>query len=156
MKRILIFLGLAFSVLGCGPNVLFENPVTIPETGWTYADSVDLSFEIKDTARVYDIFLEVDHLDAYGFQNLYVKTRTVFPSGKTDLQVLSLELADKIGFWLGKCSGGNCHLSIPIQQQIFFPETGKYTFHLEQNMRQSPIAGISKINFKIVDTGKKR
>lgn len=155
MKYLSLFVLAVFGV-GCGPDVLFEQSMPVAETGWAYADSLDFSFEIADTTKVYDVILEVEHSEDYGFQNLYVKTNTVFPSGKTDKQVLSLELANKVGFWLGKCSGGNCHLRIPIQQKIFFPEKGTYHFHMEQFMRQSPLPELKSITFKIEETGELR
>ena len=109
-------------------------------------------FEVKDTQKVYNQILEVDHTKSYGFQNMYVKTKTIFPSGKETEQVLSLELANRIGFWLGACDKEECELEIPIQNRIYFPEKGTYQFILEPYMRVDPLPGIRQIALKIEET----
>ncbi len=136
----------------CGPNYIFDEEKPITDSNWTYTDSLTFQFEVTDTSKVYNLNLEIDHSMAYRHQNLYVQIATLFPSKKRDVQVISLELANKYGAWLGDCGSENCTLLIPLQQQIYFQETGGYEFVLKQFMRESPVGGINKFTLKIEET----
>ena len=158
MKQFLWLTLFFFSIIivSCGPNYVYEDKKELPDSGWAYEDTLQYQFSIEDTSKVYNQLLELNHRTDYGFQNLYVKVKTIFPSGKVSEQVLSLEIASKIGLWFGDCDDTNCILTIPIQNNIFFPEKGKYTFVLEQFMRKSPLEGIRSFELKIEDTGQQK
>lgn len=144
------------SLVSCGPDYIFEEQKAIDAAGWAYTDSIRFEFEIRDTATIYNQSLVVEHSTDYGFQNLYVKVHTVFPDGQRNSQVLSLELANRVGMWFGNCNEESCELNIPIQNNIFFPMTGTYAFILEQYMRKNPLEGLQSFELKIEDTGKKK
>lgn len=138
----------------CGPNYTFNKTYTIDQEAWAYADTLNFEVDIKDTTRIYNLYLEVaHHPENYGFQNLYTKIHTSFPSGNRLGKMVSLELANKAGLWLGQCSGSKCKLTIPIQEGAYFNEAGTYTFTIEQFMRVSPLPGIQSLALKIEDTG---
>jgi len=99
-----------------------------------------------DTTTVYQMDLDVVHSDTYGFQNLYVRTTTIFPSGKEVSSVTSLELINADGTWAGDCSGGHCSISLPLQHGFTFPETGTYTWSVEPYMRMDTIQGIKSLS----------
>ena len=146
----LIIGGLFFT--SCGPNYIFDEEKIIADSNWTYADSLVFQFNISDTTKVYNLNLEVEHETAYRHQNLYVQIATLFPSKKRNEQVLSLELANKYGAWLGDCNSENCSLLVPLQQQIYFQEVGAYDFVLKQFMRESSVSGVQKFALKIEET----
>ena len=155
-KLSLLFLLIIPFLSSCGPNYLYEEDHEIDSTGWTYENILNFSFDIQDTLAVYNLFLEIEHSTDYAKQNLYTRISTTFPSGKKLEKILSLELADKSGFWLGDCGGKNCELRLPIQEGAFFNETGTYAIALEQYMRESPVQGIQEIGFKLEKTGDRR
>jgi gliding motility-associated lipoprotein GldH len=142
----------------CGPDYIYEKEYAVPDQGWTYEDSLVFSVDIeeKDTSRLYNLYLEIEHSTDFGFQNLYTRIHTGFPDGKRLSKVLSLELAEMAGIWLGKCRRDRCTLLIPIQQRTYFGAPGLYTFTLEQYMRQSPAEGVRRIGFMVEDTGELR
>lgn len=157
MKGNIWFVSLLMVIMAsCGPNYIFEETKPVAGEAWSYADSIQFQFNITDTASIYNQSLEVVHTTDYGFQNLYVKVNTIFPDGNRTSQVLSLELASKIGLWYGDCNEEQCSLQIPIQNNIFFPMPGTYTFVLEQYMRKDPLEGIQSFELQIEDTGKKK
>ena len=140
----------------CGPNYIFDEEKIIADSNWTYSDSLVFQFDISDTTKVYNLNLEVEHETAYRHQNLYVQIATLFPSKKRNEQVLSLELANKYGAWLGDCNSENCSLLVPLQQQIYFQEIGTYDFVLKQFMRESSVNGVQKFALKIEETELKK
>ncbi len=143
-------------VLGCGPNYIFEEDKTISGNAWTYADSLSFDFNITDTTKVYNLYIELEHSTEYKFQNLYVKVKTKFPDGKKLDQPLSLELANKFGQWLGDCESEKCEIIVPIQEQVYFQQQGDYRIILEQFMREDPMPGLNKFGLKIEETDLKK
>lgn len=159
MKFSVNFFFYAFVVLllsSCGKNYIYENEISIAQGNWNYKDTINFDFEIVDTTKVYNLFLELDHLTDYRFQNLYVQISTTFPKGKRESQTLSLELASNLGEWKGDCNSTNCTTLVPIQEQVYFQEKGDYQITLEQFMREDPIKGLNKFGLKIEETDLKK
>ena len=155
-RQLLFGLIAIIAFTSCGPNYIFDEEKLITDSNWTYGDSLVYKFNISDTTKVYNLNLELDHSTAYRYQNLYVQITTLFPSKKRNEQTLSLELANKYGAWLGDCDSENCSLLVPLQQQIYFQETGEYDFVVKQFMRESPVSGIQKFALKIEETDLKK
>jgi gliding motility-associated lipoprotein GldH len=136
------------ALISCN-SVVYEKEHLVKDASWLYSDTMKFDFEIADTIDTYSMLLDVKHEADYGFQNLYVKMLTTFPSGKNQSQVLSLELAGASGVWLGKCASNKCKLTIPLRQTVKFPEAGNYTLAIEQFMRQDSLPKIYAMKLKI-------
>lgn len=136
----------------CGPHYTVKEYKEIKDGQWFYKDSLVYDFEISDTNKVYNLYLDVEHADTFGFENAYVILHTIFPNGKKLDQQLSLELANKTGIWNGECSSGKCKALIALQQGAFFNQEGKYKLTMEQFMRIDPVKGINKIGFLMEKT----
>ncbi len=143
---------LAIIMAGCGNNYEYIQKYTIDNNSWNYQDTLNFNFNIIDTNRIYNLYLEVEHESSYAFQNLYTQIHTKFPGGERLDETLSLELANKAGNWLGDCSGSSCALLIPIQENAYFNAAGDYEITLEQYMRENPIKGITSISFYLEKT----
>ncbi|KAA3631642.1 MAG: gliding motility lipoprotein GldH [Bacteroidetes bacterium] len=155
MKKAVFVLSIFSSILllaGCGKHYEYEQKYTIDNNSWSYQDTLDFNFNISDTNRIYNLYLEIEHEDSYAFQNLYTQIHTKFPGGERLDETLSLELANKTGNWLGNCSGSICTLLIPIQENAYFNASGDYEITLEQYMRENPINGIMSISFFLEKT----
>lgn len=152
--RLAVILLLSTALGSCKQSVVYEETFEIdPQQGWPYADSLTYAFSIADTLQVYNLYLELDHLVDYPYQNLYINIRTVFPDGKDLAQVLSLELSDKQGFWQGDCNGEACELRIPIQERTYFNQLGDYRIVVEQYMRTDSLRGLQSIGLQLEKTG---
>jgi gliding motility-associated lipoprotein GldH len=140
----------------CGPNYVYEKQYDIEQAAWSYADSLQFDFEIRDTNTIYNLWLEVTHSTSFSNQNLYTQVHTAFPAGERITELLSLELSDKAGQWFGDCNSESCTLRIPIQQGAYFNQAGDYQITLEQHMRRNPVEGVYSIAFLLENTGKQR
>lgn len=159
MSKQFLFILLLLSQLllvSCGENYVFEKTYEIEKEEWNYANTLDYSFEIDDTTKIYNLLLEVTHSVDYSYQNCYFKIYTKFPSGEKTDQLLSVDLADGVGRWQGECSGESCTTLFDIQKQSFFNALGTHTITLEQYMRKDPLKGIQSLAIKLEDTGLKR
>lgn len=144
MKSILSLIGIAFTVLSCNSDVLYEQEER-PGNPWRSDQLLTYQYEVTDTTHPYDIVLQVDHSDTFAYENLYVKIATFFPKGDSIVSPLSLELADDQGNWQGKCNSGNCEATILMSEAAYYPQTGIYKLKLEQFSRQEELPGIESI-----------
>ena len=142
--------------ISCGEHYVFEKTYELEKGAWSYDNTLDYTFEITDTTKIYNLLLEVGHSVDYGFQNCYFKIYTLFPSGERTDQVLSIDLADGIGRWQGDCGGQSCSVLVDIQKQAFFNALGQHTITLEQYMRKNPLKGIESLSIRLEDTGRSR
>ena len=137
--------------IGCGPAVIFEEERALPNGLWTYANAQRFDYEIQDTAKRYDLILELEHDADFEHQNVYVRLATILTNGKADSQIVSLQLADRFGIWEGDCNKERCTVSIPLQTNTFFPEPGKYALVAEQYGRQDSLSGIYSLGLGVIE-----
>ncbi len=149
LQKLLIVSAFALLLASCSDDVIYEKTLDIPGESWVYGDTLKFDFDIADTTKTYSLLLDVTHAGDYGFQNLYVQFHTIFPSGKKETKLVSLELAAQTGIWNGECSGNECNVEIPLQSKAVFKETGKHTLAIEQYMRKSPLPGLKSMSLKI-------
>ena len=154
MRPYLILFFLSAVLSACNSDTLYEEKITLPVAGWTMADSVKYQVAIEDTTQNYDILLRVDALDSYRYQNLYVMINTLFPDGKLEKDVVSLEVSTPGGEWHGKCSSDHCAVPILIQENFRFPQKGNYTITVAQHSRLDTIKGIEALQLTISKVGK--
>lgn len=155
MRLLILLLGTVL-VAACGKPTLVDRKTDIPESGWAYGDTLRWDFEVADTNAIYDLLLTIEHGTDFRYQNCYVQFHTLFPQGEVLTEQVSLELQTQVGQWLGDCGSSDCELTIPIQQNAFFNQPGKYAILMEQYMRQDSLPGIESFNLRIEDTGKRR
>ncbi len=120
---------------------------------WSYDDLLVSSYDVQDTMQKYDLALRVNHSLEYDYQNVYLQVKTVFPDGKETSNPLSLNLADKIGTWLGKCGGDGCDITFSFQDDFRFQSLGKHEFSIGQFSRENQLAGISEIELLLFKAG---
>ncbi len=135
----------------CSPSPYYAEEHALPDYGWTYSDSLSFAFAINDTTQAYDLFLNLTHSPEFPYSNFYVKIYTRYPEGKQLEQVVSLELAAKSGLWFGRCNRKRCSLSIPLQQNVHFNQTGRYEIALEQYSRQDTLPGIFSVGMSLYE-----
>jgi gliding motility-associated lipoprotein GldH len=145
-----------FTFFACNnEHFLYDKKCDIANAHWSYSDTLNFDFEIKDTFKIYNLYMEVEHPDNYSFQNLYVMTHTKFPSGERPSQRINVDLAANNGEWLGKKSGTNFTHRIDLQQNAYFNVSGKYQLTLAQFMRVDSLP-IKSIRFFVEETKQTR
>jgi gliding motility-associated lipoprotein GldH len=146
MRLLHLIVPAALMLSACGDRgTLVRESWTFSDGQWLSGDAKSVSMTVDDTAKVYRIDLDLKHGTDYGYQNLYVRTVTTYPSGKTVSSVTSLELAEKSGEWAGDCGGSTCTISLPLQAKFTFPETGTYAWAIEPYMRTDTVSGIRRL-----------
>jgi gliding motility-associated lipoprotein GldH len=129
----------------CDRGVLISEKWIWKDKQWIAGDKKTMVMEAVDTNTVYQMDLLVGHEETYGYQNLYIKTTTTFPSGKEVVSVTSLELVDDQGGWVGDYGENCCKAELPLQRRFTFPEIGKYTWTVEPWMRLDTVKGVNSL-----------
>ncbi|HLP21738.1 MAG TPA: gliding motility lipoprotein GldH [Chitinophagales bacterium] len=133
----------------CDKSAVMEEQQQIKDYQWEYADAKTFSTEITDTVQHYNIYVSLRHGFGFEWRNVWVKIETTFPDGKQFERRVNLVLSGADGVWHGDCLGDNCDMLIPIQDNAFFPQTGKYTFKISQDMRVNPLPLIKTVGMRI-------
>lgn len=152
----LCFVFFLLTLSSCEPNYIFEQTYQLEEDTWTYTDSLSFEIDVKDTLKIYNLYLDLKHSTDFGYQNLYTKINTTFPAGQQISETLSLELQHKSGMWFGDCSGDYCKLRIPIQEGAYFNSSGLHTITIHQFMRTDSLKGVKSLSLRVEDTGESR
>jgi gliding motility-associated lipoprotein GldH len=136
-------------LIACNDGVHFSEETRWENGRWAYADSVRFEVEFADTSKAWDLTLLIDHAPDFAYQNLYARIRTTFPDETDTEQVLSLQLSDKTGLWLGKCSGQLCRARIPLNEGVRMPQPGHYSFEFVQHSREDSLQGIYAVGLDV-------
>ena len=132
-------------LLSCRNEILIDKEFPVELQKWVVEDKKEIEFVVPDTTNIYEMQILISHSKNYGFQNLFVRIITTFPSGKVESSITSLELVDQDGSWVGDCNGNKCSVSLPLQQRFAFPEKGTYKWAIEPYMRMDTVPGIQSI-----------
>jgi gliding motility-associated lipoprotein GldH len=147
----LLFLSMLLLGSACGDSALFERNESITNRSWSYSDVPTFDFHIADAGRKYDIWVNVRHTNDYKYSNLFILLRQHGPGLKDTVQRYEIKLAEADGRWTGS-SAGNLYASERlVKKDVMFPDTGHYSFAIEQNMRENPLKEIADVGLKVVE-----
>ncbi len=151
MKARVSFFILLMMVLfnACDDARVFEDYQTIKDDNWYINQKPTFYLEVSDTLSEHDIYFNVRHTGTYKYSNLFVLFTIQGPKAKPETQRLEFKLAELDGKWLGSGLGDMYANQIKIMDKVKFPRKGVYSFSIEQNMRDNPLAGIEDIGIKV-------
>ena len=136
-------------MMGCDGSTFYDEQRPIDEHGWPQHQWVDFDVEVPDTTTVYNFLLEVRNTVDYPYSNTFLFLRTTFPDGSIAQDTLEYPLATREGRWLGKRTGRFVDTRYYFRRNARFPHEGCYRFSVGNGMRDSAIAGIASIGFRI-------
>ncbi|HJW28216.1 MAG TPA: gliding motility lipoprotein GldH [Saprospiraceae bacterium] len=151
-----VILGVIFllGLSACRHDIMVRQKWKWNDHQWINGDTKTITLNATDTLTVYAMDLDLNWEKDYGFENLYIRTKTVFPSGKIVTSITSLEMAEKDGSWAGRCGGHACKLQFPLQKKFTFPEIGQYSWSIEPYMRVDTVKGINSLQVTCRKIGK--
>jgi len=80
-----------------------------------------------------------------------MKVTTSFPNTEDKTEQLNIDVAEKNGNWIGKCSDETCQIKVYLLEKFKFAEPGKYIFSFEQDGRDNPLMGIEELQLDIIN-----
>jgi len=139
---------LCLNLFSCGS--VYDETSLIENGIWTSGDSIEFEFEIQDTSKRYDIFVEVNHQVDYTYQNVYCLVKTFELDTRIREDLCSLELADSKGNWKSEdCNATDCTRKIPFIIRTQFNREGRHKIIFKQNTREASLEGINSLRLLI-------
>jgi len=148
--RYSLFICIILTIVSCGPTAVYQETNKVGAE-WGYDETMSFVIEVQDTAQLYDLLLQLSHSATFRYQNLYVEITTVYPDGNKVSDVLSLQLANKLGRWSGKCGSENCQVDIVLQEAFRFRQIGAHTITIAQHSREVQLDGINSGTLKLIE-----
>ena len=153
-NSLLLLAMLLITLVSCGPDVVFEEYVTIPEDGWSKDSMATFNVNITDVESYNDLFINIRNKSDYANSNLWLFVDVTSPAGKTMRDTLNCFLADEHGKWLGSGWGDLFLVNYPYKRNVKFSEPGEYKFNIIQGMRYDELEGIHNIGITIIRSEK--
>lgn len=158
------------SLASCGTIDLYEKVVSIPKMEWHSSYQPEFSFEIKDTAAAYQVYVVVRHTGRYNWNNIWINLHSIMPATDSlandsgtrvaadtartrqdSVRVVQYELplANKER-WLGTAMGDVYeHRVLITPQAVKFPRPGRYRYKIEQAMREDPLKHVLNVGLRV-------
>ncbi len=149
MARLISCLVLFLLLSSCGKDRMFFEKKEVSPEGWPYSQEIQFQVEVEDTTGAYDLELHIEHDRSYSYQNTYLNIVTEFPDGEKTEQVLSIELVDDFGQWIGNCKGTDCEAVVDLIKRISFQLPGNYGFLISQHSREESLKGVKSISLGV-------
>lgn len=151
MKKYIFYFAIAVTFLSsCVDASFYEENKSINNAAWTYDNKPSFQVKIDDNKAKYDVYINVRHNNAYDFSNIFVLLHEKGNKLQDTAFRKEIKLAELDGKWLGKSSGSIYELDYLAKENYSFPDTGTYSFEIEQNMRINPLKDVVSVGFKVV------
>lgn len=151
MRKAIGILLLASIFAGCDSTSVFEANYEIEDGIWDANDAARFDFRVVDTVNFHDFHVHLRNGEDYIWNNIYLFVDLTFPNGKHSLDTVECILADPQGRWYGSGAGSRYYnrFRMPSKTGVVFPDTGTYHISIEQAMRDSSLAGIYDVGFRL-------
>lgn len=117
---------------------------------WTYEDVLLFEPTVIDTLQKFDIYLQIEHLKSYPFQNLYISfDQQSLSKNISNIDTLNINLINRSGYYTGDCKGDKCIANIQLYKEYQFKNTGKQLLKIKQLTRLDSLPGIQKIGLLV-------
>lgn len=134
----------------CVDGSFYEKDSPLTGRSWSHENKQKFEVNITDNSAKYDVFITVRHSPSYKFANLYLLLHEQGVGLKDTAYRKEIILAQPDGRWIGHSAGGLYEIERIAKDNFSFPDTGKYVFEIEQNMRDNPLKEIVDVGIKIL------
>ena len=150
LRLLYIILILSAGLSSCQDRkTVADDNQSINNRTWSYINKIRVPVHIKDNKVPYNVFINLRHTGDYKYSNIFLLIHTRTPAGKASTERKEFKLAYPDGQWLGKGSGNLYSYQLAFRADYLFPDTGKYLFEIEQNMRDNPLKEISDVGLRV-------
>lgn len=150
VRYILYSFGLVSFFISCTNVAVYEKNQSIPGRSWTYEIKPQFEVHIDDNKPLYNVYINLRHSNEYNFSNIFVLLHEKGTSLVDTAYRKEITLAQLDGRWLGNSAGSLYEIQYLAKENFVFPDTGIYTFAIEQNMRENPLKDIVDVGIKVV------
>ena len=147
MKPFSFYILILIFLSSCGSIDVYEKTKAFPQHEWKSNDSASFSFDIKDTASRYNLYMVLRHEDAYKKKNIWVDITVKAPDSTYSIK-REFNLADNT-HWLGSAMDDIIEHRININAMPIPLKKGNYGFVLKQAMREDPLEYVLNAGIRV-------
>jgi gliding motility-associated lipoprotein GldH len=145
-----IISGVVLHAASCKTIDVFEKNVSIPGHQWERSFQPVITFNITDTAALYNIYVTLRHTHAYNYNNIWLNVNYQLPGDTAKQQRVDILLADNNKGWLGTGMDDIYEVRKLITPQPYrFKNSGTCTFTLGQIMRENPLKHVMNAGIRV-------
>ena len=142
-----------FMTEACDDGRVFDDNISLSESGWDKDFKPSFAFDIGDTTALYNILINVRNESDYAYSNLYLFVKMTSPSAQYFMDTVEVKLADKGGRWLGSGIGNIWQVSSPLLKGVRLKERGEYRIEFTHGMRTDVLEDIRNIGVRVEHAG---
>jgi gliding motility-associated lipoprotein GldH len=133
----------SFIFSACRQINVFEKNTNLPAMKWQNNFNVTGTFNITDTASLYNVYIVIRHTDAYRYNNLWLSAALQPPGDSLVFNRINLTLGNDATGWEGEGMNDIWEVRKPVSSfPKQFKKAGTYNFVLKQIMRDDPLENI--------------
>ncbi len=136
------------AVVSCNTIDVYEKTTIFPAHSWNVSEKPSFSYEIQDTTSLYNIFLVLRHEDAYRYNNIWLNIGMKGPTDSINVR-REFILANNTQGWLGSGMDDIFEHRILFNDKPAALQKGRYTFTLQQAMREDPLDHILNVGVRV-------
>ncbi|WP_294820817.1 gliding motility lipoprotein GldH [uncultured Flavobacterium sp.] len=152
-------LGILLLFCSCDKRRVFDEYKAL-DGKWNKDSIISFSFEQKDTAALYDAFINIRNNNGYPYNNLFLIVQMQEPgSAVVKVDTLEYQMANPDGSLLGEGFSDVKESKLWYRQKMQFPKPGKYTVSIQQAVRKGgevpgvqELDGVTEVGFRIEST----
>ncbi len=141
-----------FLLASCDSNRIYEDNVEFKDRTWKITEPAQLEFDILDTTKRYNLYMDVRNSLDYPYSRLFVNYNLIDPTGaEVSKKMITEYLFDQKS---GKPNGNSGLGDVYDHQFLFlqkhsFSKLGKYKVKFEQFMRQDTLQGVLAVGLRV-------
>jgi len=146
IRSSIALLVIALSFSSCGDKPVYDEFKSVNDSVWTYSQKMDFPVQIDDASSLFDFKLVVRVTTEYEFNNMWVFLTTTTPDGQSSREPFEIQISYEDGSWVGEKSGTIVESTLLFNRRKL-PETGVYTFTVEQGIVDEKLNGVLDVGF---------
>jgi gliding motility-associated lipoprotein GldH len=152
-KYLLADLFILLLFCSCTRIDLYEKLTPVPKHEWRSNFKPRFDFNIKDTLANYQLYLILRHNDRYHYNNIWLNVFIKGPDNKVQKFQIEKILATNTSGWLASGMDDIYEHRLPLTAQpITLSKPGRYSFIIEQTMREDPLENIMDVGLRLEKT----
>ncbi len=141
------FIIIALLFLSCAHIDTFEKNTSIPNYQWQTGFKATGSFVINDTTPTYNTYIILRHTDAFKYNNIWLNVGLQMPNDSMKYQKINIPLGTDATGWMGIGMNDIWQIRHLIATNRF--KKGKYSFSIEQIMRDNPLPNVMSAGLRL-------
>ncbi len=152
----LSLLAVAFLLLSCNSNAIFDQYVPIENHQWHSEKEIEFIVNNLDTISANNVFINIRNNKNYEFSSLFLIAKIEMPNGFKVIDTLEYEMTDASGNWLGTGFTDLKENKLFYKENVVLSEMGIYKFNIQHATRgindiqgKNPLEGITDVGLRI-------